>query len=243
MTNLDLKQHFVDRARALSKEPEIFRCTLLTSLICEAIPFGAAAEAEFFDAAYDDPTGRDYWDAHLSEPMPVPKFANLLAVHLPTGADQLDSARAAVMLALRDAAEAGERWFIGDIRPLLTFGHHDKNLLAAIDAKVRPRAAVDWLLSKPKRRNLVPGSLRNFIEHKAITSTKARSLSWPAARKFTDDFIEKEKKAGRAPTLKGLEEAAKEANLRGGRNYLRDAFRRYPGVEVVRGRPRKIAKE
>jgi hypothetical protein len=204
MTNLDLKQQFIARAKALSKEPEIFRCTLLTSLICEAIPFGLASEAEFFEAAYGDPTGRDYWDAQLSEPLLVGKFAALLAVHLPIIADQLESARAAVMLALRDAAEAGERWFIGDTKAFLAFAGGDKNFVAAADVKVHPRAAVEWLLSKPKREHLVSGSLRSFVEDRSVAAAKPRSLTTKGAARFVGEFIDRERKAGRRPTLKAL---------------------------------------
>jgi len=44
--------------------------------------------------------------------------------------------------------------------------------------------------------------------------------------------------AARRPTLTRLEAAAKEANHRGGREFLRAAFKRVRGAEVTRGRPR-----
>jgi hypothetical protein len=42
------------------------------------------------------------------------------------------------------------------------------------------------------------------------------------------------------PTLRGLEGAAKNAGMHGGREYLRAAFRGYR-VEVRRGRPPKAS--
>jgi hypothetical protein len=86
---------------------------LVTSLINETAPFGVRAEADIFEAAYDA-TGQDYWQAHLSEPMLVGAFAYLLSVHLLVNAQQLEDARIAIIIALRDAAAADERWFIGD---------------------------------------------------------------------------------------------------------------------------------
>jgi hypothetical protein len=62
------------------------------------------------------------------------------------------------------------------------------------------------------------------------------------AEGFVAKFADGEKKAGRRPTLKGLEAAARKAGLRGGRQYLRDAFHRAPDVVVKEGRPSKLAK-
>ncbi len=75
MTNPNLKQWFVGRARALSKEREIFRSTLMTGLIAESVGLGVPADAEYFAAAYSDPIGCDYWTTHMSEPMSVGGFA------------------------------------------------------------------------------------------------------------------------------------------------------------------------
>jgi hypothetical protein len=68
---------------------------------------------------------------------------------------------------------------------------------------------------------------------------RPRTHTEKAAEKFTADYIEREREAGKRPTLMGLETAAKEANFHGGRDFLRVAFRRLVGTEVIRGRPRK----
>jgi hypothetical protein len=178
MTNPDLKQQFVDRARALSKESEIFRSTLMTALIAESVGLGVPAESEFFAAAYGDPVGRDYWNAHLSEPMRVGAFAYLLSVHLPLNPKQFESAKIAITLALRDAAAAGERLFVGNIAPLLAFESAKRDFSVLINVRVRPRAAVEWLLSKPKREHLIPGSLRTFVEDRSMSSAKVPPVMW-----------------------------------------------------------------
>jgi hypothetical protein len=242
---LTLKKHFVDRAKALCKQPEIFRCKLVTSLINETVPFGVRADADILEAAYGDATGQDYWQAHLSEPMLVGAFAYLLSVHSLVNAEQLEDARIATILALRDAAAVDERWFIGDTTGLLAFGHPHRNSEALSDVKVRPRAAVDWLLRKPQREHLVPGSLRGFLDVERAGSTapnKPRPLTRKNAERFATEYINSEKAAGRRPTLVGLEAAARKAGLRGGREHLRDAFRHSPDVVVTEGRPSKLAK-
>jgi hypothetical protein len=81
--------------------------------------FGVRAEGEIFQSVYGDPVGRKYWDAHLSEPMRVYTLADVLSVHVADKAEQLEMARIAIIRAFRDAAEAGERWFIGETTPLL----------------------------------------------------------------------------------------------------------------------------
>ena len=116
---LALKQRFLDRAKALSNVAEVFRCVQVTLLICETVAFGVRAEAEIFQAAYGDPSGRKYWDAHLSEPIPVYTLAHVLSAHAAEKAEQLEMARIAIIRAFRDAAEAGERWFTGETTPLL----------------------------------------------------------------------------------------------------------------------------
>ena len=67
------------------------------------------------------------------------------------------------------------------------------------------------------------------------------ALTEKKAERFVANYINAEQAAGRRPTLVGLEAAAKKANMRGGREYLRAAFRRSPGVEVRRGRPPKAS--
>jgi hypothetical protein len=110
--------------------------------------------------------------------------------------------------------------------------------------KVHPRAAVKWLLSKPKREYFVPGSLRIFLESGGESANRkgsAQPFSKRAFKGFVNNYIKDEIAAGRRPTLKGLEVAAKEAHMRGGRDYLRATFRQSASVEVRLGRPPKAS--
>ena len=236
---LALKQQFLDRAKALSTLAEVYRGPQVTLLMTETVAFGVRAEAEIFEAAYADPSGRKYWEAYLSEPILVYPLAHVLSAYLAEKVEQLELARIAIIWAFRDAAEAGECWFIGDISPLLALEQGQANFENLGKVKVKPRAAVEWLLSKPKRDHLVPRSLRMILESggEPDDRTKRRPLTEILAGRFTADYIKRERAAGRDPTMVGLEAAAKQANFYGGRNYLRAALRRDPTVEVRRGRP------
>ena len=161
---LALKQQFLDRAAALSNLPEVFRGTQVALLICDAVALGVRAEAEIFQAFYGDPAGRKYWQAHLSEPIRVYTLAHILSPHLAESVEQLEMAKIAIICAFRDAAVAGERWFIGDTTPLLAVQDGQTNFAELASIKVRPRAAVEWLLSKPKREHFVPEFLRRFLQ-------------------------------------------------------------------------------
>jgi hypothetical protein len=158
-----LKRQFLVRAKALSEQPEVFRCVAVTQLIGDTVAFGVRAEAEVFQAVYGDPRGRKYWEAHLSEAIPAAKLAHLLAVHLAENAERLSVWKSAILLAIRDAAEAGERWFVGEAAPQLAVNYDATNFEGIYKAKVNPRPAVEWLLSKPKREHLVPESLRQHL--------------------------------------------------------------------------------
>jgi hypothetical protein len=238
---LALKQRFVDRAKALSKVAEVFRCQQVTLLICDTVAFGVRAEAEILQAAYGERSGLKYWEARLSEPMPVYSFAYVLSAHVAEKVEQLETARIAIIRALRDAAEAGECWFIGDISLLLTIEDGQTNFGNLGKVKVHPRAAIDWLLSKPKRKHLVPDSLRRFLQFREEPTAARRPITEKKAEHFVASYINGEQATGRRPTLSGLEAAAQKAGLRGGREYLRAAFRQSPRVEVRRGRPSKTS--
>ena len=110
--------------------------------------------------------------------------------------------------------------------------------------KLHPRPAVEWLLSKPKREHLVPTSLQRFLQSggdptNAQVPTARRPISKKLAEGFAASYICSEQTAGRSPTLRGLEAAAKSNDMHGGREYLRAAFRR--SGRVRRGRPPKAS--
>jgi hypothetical protein len=240
------KQQFLDRAKGLSKLPEVYRCTQVALLICDTVALGVRAEAEIFQAVYGDPGGRKYWDSHLSEAVPAYSLAHILSGHLAESVEQVEMARIAIMRAFRDAAEAGEPWFIGETTPLLAMEYGQTNFGNLGKIKVHPRAAVEWLLSKPKREHLVPTSLRKFLQSGgestgAKATTGLRPVTQKRAERFVADYINGEQASGRRPTLSGLEAAAKKAEMHGGREYLRAAFRRSRGAEVRRGRPAKAS--
>jgi len=235
-----LTQGILDRAAALSKLPEVFRCAQVTLLICDGVAFGVRAEAEIFQAVYGDPSGRKYWRAHLSEPIRVYTLAHILSAHFAESVEQLELAKIAIIRAFRDAASAGERWFIGDTSPLLAVQDGQTNFADLASIKVRPRAAIEWLLSKPKHEHFVTESLRRFLQSGEEPAEATRPFTEKMAERFVADYIDGEQEAGRRHSLIGLEAAAKKTGRRGGREYLRAAYRSL-SVDVRRGRPSKAS--
>ena len=72
-------------------------------LICDMVAFGVRAEAKIFEAAYGEPSGQKYWDAHLSEPIRVYTLAHVLSAHLAEQAEQveMDTRRSMLLKATR----------------------------------------------------------------------------------------------------------------------------------------------
>jgi hypothetical protein len=78
---------------------------------------------------------------------------------------------------------------------------------------------------EPEKRDGTPKDIRQSKEEWAET--------------YTADYIEAERKAGRAPTLTGLRQAAVNDRISGAREFLRVAFDKQYGV--TRGRRKKSA--
>lgn len=234
-SQLVLKYELLARAKSLSNLCEVYRSAQVTLLLADALAFGLRIEVEVFDAVYGDPVGRKYWKTQLSEPISIYKLARTLSVHAVENVEQLELAKVATVLAFRDAAEAEEAWFVGDTTPLLALENIPNDLGSLGKVKVHPRAAVQWLLTKPKREHLVPLSLRSFFQFDQ--NSGERLVTERTAERFADDYINNEQGEGRRPSIEGLQAAAKDAGMRGRRELLRAAFNQRMGGR--RGRPAK----
>jgi excisionase family DNA binding protein len=135
------KRRILACAAALCSQPEGVRCEHVTELI--RMGRGINIEREIFEAAYGDPRGRKYWEAHLSKGLTDEALADLLSAHLQ---DTEESQNAII-----DALDSCRR-----------------SSVFLLDAD--PEARVRWLLTKPKRAHLVPSSLRLFLSSKNSTS-------------------------------------------------------------------------
>jgi hypothetical protein len=124
----------------------------------------AVRNARIIGSARDDETilkesgyrdANDYWQTAMSQTMRVPTFVWLLESHLEvsdrTHWRQMPIS-ALIRLALQEAWEAGENWFIA--RGISDFTR----------ARLRPRDASLWLLSKPLYGDRVPATLRVYLE-------------------------------------------------------------------------------
>ena len=210
--DIALKRQFLERAKSLSSLSEAYRGQGMTQLLCDMLALGVRAEAEVFDIAYGERRGRQYWGALLAEPIGVYSLAHILAVHMAERTEQLDMARIAILRAFRDAAAAGEKWFVGDTGPLLAVDDRQTDFANLTGLKVHPKAAIEWLLSKPRRAHLVPDGLRAFLQSGGSPVVAARPLTEKEAERFATSFINSEIAAGRHPTLAGLEAAAKKSS-------------------------------
>jgi hypothetical protein len=154
----------VAQAKLLANSPKMVRHIVVTSLIAQSRSFWRGTDQEILAAAgYRD--ADEYWHVATSEPMEALSFAHLLAVHLidPTEHtnefDRRSLVRIRIDSSLRFALKTGESWFIKDSLPSEGGGIRDLEALM-----LHPRAAAKWLLSLPKRRDLVPPGLKAFLE-------------------------------------------------------------------------------
>jgi hypothetical protein len=76
------------------------------------------------------------------------------------------------------------------------------------------------------RRREQPKYLRHLLNFGSRASM--RPMTKTMAGKFAAEYIKREKLAGRRPTILGLERSV-EGKFRGGRDYLREAFRQIEG--------------
>jgi len=99
------------------------------------------------------------------------------------------------------------------------------------------------LVQLVKDRGERPRRLRRLLAKAAGDPASKRPLTQQGADKFAADYIANQKQTGELPTQTGLERAAKDAGHHGGREFLREAFKKKLGSQVKRGRPAKSAKK
>ena len=117
-------------------------------------------------------------------------------------------------------------------------GPSDANVLLFHDVEIewntikeylRARAAECWPIDRGDDKSPSAQARRQHLTDKRATQ-------------FAKNYIEREKNAGRPPTLLGLEAAAKNDGFSGGRGYLRKAFHRIQNEAGIAIRPGRIKK-
>jgi len=104
------------------------------------------------------------------------------------------------------------------------------------------------LVALASERDERPKYLKHIYDADAKSSVlQVTPLTEKIAKQFTAKYIADERAAGRRPTQAGLERAGHDAKMRGGRQFLRDAFHKLLGAPVKPGRPhnspQKLAKK
>jgi hypothetical protein len=103
--------------------------------------------------------------------------------------------------------------------------------LDPVRTRIRTSVLADLAIERSDR----PKYLR-YLTDKLLDRPQPPPFTQKGAEQFATKYIAEEKTAGRRPTLAGLEGAARQANRRGGRDFLRRAFRQIQGP-AKRGRP------
>ena len=146
-----------------------------------------------------------FWGILFSEPMKALNYTQLLARYFrdPMRSPCEMLKRKGLEEALCRALDCGETWFIRNSqRP--ERGPSDLHRLF-----VEPRKATEWLLSKPKRKHLIPDGLRCYLEEKPAEAMQQREKTLTGRPQAADwqiisDAIQHEcKKRGALPSREG----------------------------------------
>jgi hypothetical protein len=179
------RSHALRQVRLLAQSREAARLDprarryAALGLIRASLPSTTCTVSEIFGATYGDPQGFDYWDAWLSEPLPIHTFVELLSVHRAAaeGAPRvllssvpvpvLDAYQRQIFEALRVASQSGETWFRRIGEPDIAVLPPDTALspVAAQMSEGRyfvllPREAIAWMAWSPNARHLLPDVTR-----------------------------------------------------------------------------------
>jgi hypothetical protein len=175
----------VEKAKTYRYAGELVRFEMVTGLIANSRSFWRGNEEEIIEAAgYENVN--EYWHVALSEPMTAAKFVNLLARNLidPRSAQANYWRRVHITNALELARKTSQAWLFQIPHVTAVYEVNEEpgeppanDNPATVIAEMwmlHPRSAVEWFLSLPKRRNLIPPALRDFVESKQQVKPQQR---------------------------------------------------------------------
>jgi hypothetical protein len=175
----------------------------------------------------------EYWRDALAEPMREDSFVHMLAIHFasPSLEGSAPYYDADLREALLSAFKNAEPWFIE---------------ILGEERRLRPREAVAYLLSMPRRRHLVPPSLKAFLESQrlsATTSIPATETRRQSKRTEIKELMKKWLEQGHSPDeLEKLKEKTLVVTFGGRDGGSREVYRKARNevvAEVDRSRSTK----
>lgn len=170
-------------AAAVKQSSEALRLIRITDLVGKSRAFGLTIDDRIFAAA--GLSAPEYWQRKLAEPMDAIQFARLLLIHLFDRDCEPEIVMSRLRATLQLAYDSGEDWL--SVRPagVATPGAYDLDKSMVRNA----RRGVEWMLSLPTRRDLIPKSLSDFIEapppragQPPMQYSKARLEAWYVRR-------------------------------------------------------------
>ncbi|HEY7302438.1 MAG TPA: hypothetical protein VH684_31465 [Xanthobacteraceae bacterium] len=195
------------QAKQFANRPECERHVLVTQLISDARRFGLHFDAndiedEILSTAYGSHGG--YWRSKTSQPMPVTRFAHLLATHSADPAERLGEFDRRSQVAKRAESALSLAIDAGDLKSFTRRG--------AI--WIDPRSAAEYLARSPIHRDLLTATFLDFLEpersrRNAAPPSTSRSLQVSGQELAT--FVRKYLLEQNNPTQRKIEAAAREA--------------------------------
>ena len=142
-------------------------------------------------AGYEKPS--QFWEAAMAEPMEASKFIDFISgFHLNPSMRGVDFARSALNSLIKRACDVALPFILKD-------KYIERNGKPAREVIIDPSGATRWILSLPRRCELIPADLTQYLRE--IPSQEIRSQETPSqkARIASQAEVEPRRRGGRPP--------------------------------------------
>jgi hypothetical protein len=233
LLSLDFEEN--GRSRVLYLHPTTVRTRMTREWLQDAIDYnydGHRGRSQFLPWCWFSRAMYERWAAKHNLPISPPRFR---PEHLATAAPELtDDADVHDVVLTEELASSSAS---GAILPPAELCPKEKSA-EGIDCVVA--MATEPTCERPTHLPGLSSVGQPSPERAQQSSPLVLRVTSKLAREFAESYVADTIANGRQPTQKGLEEAARTANLQGGRDFLRKAIVEILGPHAIkRGRPRK----